>query len=350
MCGQVRRQGHRLIQKIDRIHRHATNAPIVSVLIPVYNVEQYLADCLDSVINQSLTQIEIICVNDGSTDHSGCILDEYAQKDSRIKVIHKEDNEGLLLARKTAVEAASGAYILFVDSDDYIDSELCAFAEKITRNEFADIIQFGADVCDYSNDMKKVAWLRRVLMPADTELYSTDVLKEAYVSRSYATILWGKLYKTALCKKAYADLPDIHCYVGEDIYTYFYLAHYARSYKGIPTRAYYTYRHGLGVTNSDTMSVEKFELYCAMAKFEKYTYEKLISESSNPALMEAYNGMVRRISTDCCNIYANRIRKEDQPAALKMLITYWGNSQIGNETAQKMLGISLSQCQDGQAE
>lgn len=60
--------------------------------------------------------------------------------------------------------------------------------------------------------------------------------------------------------------------------------------------------------------------------------------------------MVRRISTDCCNIYANRIRKEDQPATLKMLITYWGKSQIGNETAPKMLGISLSQYQDGQAE
>ena len=74
----------------------------VSVLIPVYNTEQYLRGCLDSVISQTLTDLEIICVNDGSTDHSGDILQEYAGRDRRIQIIEKQNNEGLLLARKTA--------------------------------------------------------------------------------------------------------------------------------------------------------------------------------------------------------------------------------------------------------
>ena len=344
LSGHVQRQGHRVIQKIDRLNRHAENLPIISVLIPVYNVAPYLRDCLDSVINQSMKEIEIICVDDGSTDSSGSILDEYAGKDHRIKVIHKRKNEGLLLARKSAVEAAVGEYLLFVDSDDCIDSNLCAFAEEITKTEYADIIQFGANVCDYSNNEKKVAWLRRALMPIDKELSSSDVLKEAYVSRSYITSLLGKLYKTALCKKAYADLPDTHCYVGEDIFTYFFLAHYAQSYKGIPTQAYYTYRHGLGVTNTETMPLEKFELYCSMAKFDRYIYDRLICESTDSALLESYAGMVRRIATDCCNIYAYRMRDEDKDAALKMLISYWGDSPIANEAAQKILGFPLRQC------
>ena len=344
LSDQIQRQGHRVIQKIDRINRHAQNLPIISVLIPVYNVEAYLRQCLDSIVNQSFKDIEIICVNDGSTDGSGQILDEYAEKDCRIKVIHKPNNEGLLLARKTAVEVAVGEYLLFVDSDDLIDLNLCAFAEEITRSEYADIIQFGAGVYDYANDEKKASWLRRVLMPSDKRFSAPEILTEAYVSRSYVTSLWGKLYKTELCKKAYADLPDTHCYVGEDIFTYFFLAHHAQSYKGIPTRAYYTYRHGLGVTNMETMPVEKFELYCNMAYFDRYIYDRLIHESNDQALKESYDGMVRRLATDCCNIYANRMKEKDKEAALKILVSHWADSAIANEVSQKILGFSLCEC------
>ena len=340
---EVQRQGHRVLQALDRPNRYAANAPILSVLIPVYNVETYLRECLDSVVNQSMKEIEIICVDDGSADSSGDILDEYARKDTRVKVIHKEENEGLLLARKAAVEAASGEYLLFVDADDLIAPDLCAFAEEITRNEYADIIQFGADVRDYSNNAVKTAWLRRILMPAPRELTAKEILQEAYVSRSYGTSLVGKLYKSNLCKKAFSALPDTYCYVGEDIFTYFYLAYYAQSYKGIPTRAYYTYRHGLGVTNTDVMPLKKFELYCSMATFVKAIYDQLVRESTDPSLLESYNAMVRRVSEDCCRIYASRICEEDKAGAWKLLTSYWGDNPIAEGSAKKILGISLTQ-------
>ena len=169
-----------------------------------------MRDCLDSVVRQSMKELEIICVDDGSTDGSLQILEEYAEKDTRVKVIHKEKNEGLLLARKTAVNAASGAYFLFVDSDDYIGPDLCAFAEEITRTESADIIQFGAEVCDSSHDAAKAAWLKHRITPAPKALASGEILREAYVNRSYTTTLWGKLYKSDLCKKAYQALPDVY--------------------------------------------------------------------------------------------------------------------------------------------
>ena len=103
------------------------NNPKISVIIPVYNVEKYLSECLDSVVNQTLRDIEIICINDGSTDNSLSILKEYASKDSRIKIIDKE-NQGQGYARKVGLDKASGEYILFCDSDDYY-SELIAFEE-----------------------------------------------------------------------------------------------------------------------------------------------------------------------------------------------------------------------------
>ena len=93
--------------------------PCVSVVIPVYNVEKYLIRCLESVILQTYRNLEIVLVDDGSTDNSGKICDEYAERDSRIKVIHKE-NGGLSDARNVGIKSASADYIVFIDSDDYV--------------------------------------------------------------------------------------------------------------------------------------------------------------------------------------------------------------------------------------
>ena len=112
--------------------------PKVSVIIPVYNTEQYLRECLDSVVNQTLKDIEIICVNDGSTDNSGRILEEYAEKDSRIKVIHKE-NTGSANSRNVGIEIATGEYLGFIDSDDYISKNYFQELYKSALNNMADI-------------------------------------------------------------------------------------------------------------------------------------------------------------------------------------------------------------------
>lgn len=100
---------------------------LVSIIVPVYNVEKYLERCLDSLISQTLKEIEVICINDGSTDSSGQILSRYAQKDNRIRVINQE-NAGLSAARNTGLNVAKGEFIGFVDSDDWIDKD---FYEKL---------------------------------------------------------------------------------------------------------------------------------------------------------------------------------------------------------------------------
>lgn len=100
----------------------------ISVIIPIYNVEQYLSKCLDSVINQTYKNLEIICVNDCSPDNSSQILEQYAQKDNRIKVINRDKNGGLSATRNTGMDIAAGEYIYFIDSDDWIHS---GFIEKM---------------------------------------------------------------------------------------------------------------------------------------------------------------------------------------------------------------------------
>ena len=99
-----------------------TNELLVSVIIPVYNVSRYLPQCFESVISQTYRNLEIIVIDDGSTDDSGSICDQYAEKDDRIHVIHT-DNRGLASARNLGLENVSGKYILFIDSDDWIEPQ-----------------------------------------------------------------------------------------------------------------------------------------------------------------------------------------------------------------------------------
>ena len=115
--------------------------PKVSVIIPVYKVEKYLEECLDSVLAQTLHDIEVIAVNDGSPDRCPQILDDYAAKDSRITVIHKE-NAGVSAARNAAYPLIRGEYTLIIDSDDYIDKTLCEKAVTIADRERADMTLF----------------------------------------------------------------------------------------------------------------------------------------------------------------------------------------------------------------
>ena len=98
--------------------------PKVSIIVPIYNVEPYLRQCLDSLVNQTYNNIEIICVDDGSVDVSGTILDEYAKVDNRIIAMHIVNN-GVSSARNTALAIASGQYIRFVDGDDWIEPDSC---------------------------------------------------------------------------------------------------------------------------------------------------------------------------------------------------------------------------------
>lgn len=119
------------------------NQPLISVIIPVYNVEDYLRECVDSVINQTYKNLEIILVDDGSTDSSGKICDDYAEKDERIAVIHQK-NGGLSAARNAGLDKSSGEYIYFLDSDDYVADNTFETLLSIAEKDNSDIVFFDA--------------------------------------------------------------------------------------------------------------------------------------------------------------------------------------------------------------
>ena len=126
------------------------NLPKVSIIIPIYNVEKYLRECLDSVINQTLKDIEIICVDDGSTDNSLSILREYAQKDNRIIVVNQK-NQGAAVARNSGIKIAKGEYVCFIDSDDYYPAN--DVLEILYKNAIENgVLICGGELAKFTND------------------------------------------------------------------------------------------------------------------------------------------------------------------------------------------------------
>lgn len=144
----------------------------VSVIVPVYNTEKYIRECMDSIINQTLKDIEIICVDDGSPDNSGKILDEYAQKDNRIHVIHQK-NAGVSAARNRGIAEAKGEYIKFVDSDDFISNETCQICYDKSKEYDADIVVHDVE----ENNVLNKPQFDRITMSSCFILFKADLIK-----------------------------------------------------------------------------------------------------------------------------------------------------------------------------
>jgi glycosyltransferase involved in cell wall biosynthesis len=165
-------------------------APLISVIVPVYNVEEYIDACMISVIHQTYTNLEIILIDDGSTDNSGHICDEYAKSDTRIVVQHQQ-NAGLGMARNTGLDFCHGEYLFFVDSDDYIDDDLIQILfENMCRYD-ADIISCYYTKCYIMDHVgTSDGEYHQQVIYENREKLLVDLLLD-YVPHA----VWGKLYK-----------------------------------------------------------------------------------------------------------------------------------------------------------
>ena len=202
-------------------------SPLVSIIVPIYNVEQYLPACLDSLVNQTLQDIEIICVNDGSTDNSASVVRDYMQQDARIRLI-EQDNQGLSAARNAGIRNANGKYLQFLDADDIL------LPDKLTK-QVQELEQTNADVCvchhamftntptniwdnKFSNaayDLTKKGfvynWGRTFVIAIHSGLFRTDFMRENHLFfDEHVRALEDWLFWTALAYRqaTFWELPD----------------------------------------------------------------------------------------------------------------------------------------------
>ena len=165
---------------------------LITIGIPIYNVSLYLSECLDSILSQTYTNLEIILVDDGSMDNSGEIADKYAELDQRVRVVHKK-NEGLAAARNTVASLAKGEFITFIDSDDLV-------SKRYVANLYRLIIEYKSDMASIAfQKFVKMQEIEEVQLTPQIKFYeSDDIIK---YSLGIPNQTWGKIYKTNLIKE-----------------------------------------------------------------------------------------------------------------------------------------------------
>ena len=206
----------------------------ISVVVPVYNVEKYVETCIQSILDQTYTDFELILVDDGATDTSGTICDNFAAKDNRIIVIHKK-NGGLSDARNTGIQQASGKYLIFVDSDDFIEKNTLQDTFLLAEQHQADVVVFGyyADVLNKNGAIqshknsgkdniladpisiaKQVVFLKRnfVFDSSCNKLYLTDVIKKNNIWMPKGEIFEDTAFNTALLPHINKMIITSNCY------------------------------------------------------------------------------------------------------------------------------------------
>lgn len=231
----------------------------ISIVVPVYNVEKYLSECIESILNQTFKDFELILVDDGSKDSSGYICDDYARKDSRINVIHKK-NGGLSDARNVGIKASKGEYLGFVDSDDCIEREMFQKLYEAIEKYEADI-----SICSFGliNDEGKVG---EIFFDYENEAIISPILAQEKYFEGYAqsmlyTVAWNKLYKKSLFDNIAYPVGKLH----EDEFTTFRLLYKSERIVYIPYCGYlYRCRNE---SIMDQFNAKRFDL------FDSYIYK-----------------------------------------------------------------------------
>lgn len=235
---------------------------LVSIVLPIYNVEKYLPKCLDSIVNQTYKNIEVICVNDGSPDNSDDIVKKYAEKDERIILINQK-NQGLSGARNTGIQAANGEFIMFLDSDDWIDEGTCQSAVEQIKKENAQLVlwSYMREFPDKSipKDIFGVSAQKAIVFENDSmknlhRRIAGLTGEELSVPENADSVVtaWGKLFRTEIIKDNDLTFTDTKiigtedalfnleafCYIKKAVFINEYFNHYRKDNETSLTRKY----------------------------------------------------------------------------------------------------------------
>ena len=218
------------------------NCELISIIVPVYNVEVYLEKCLNSIINQTYGNIEIILINDGSTDNSGKICDKYAKIDERVVVIHKE-NGGVSSARNAGLKVAKGNFVGFVDPDDWI-------AEDMYEKLYLEIKKFNANisVCKFKRVMDRKNFIKRKNCFDAITLNSIDSMYFMLTSiEGYGCAVWNKLYRVDFLKRN--SIFTTNSMISEDVSFELQEVYFANKIVSLPVITYNYYRRGISANS-----------------------------------------------------------------------------------------------------
>lgn len=232
-----------------------------TVIVPVYNTEKYLMGCLDSIINQTYTNFEVILVDDGSTDFSGKICDAYAQKYDFIRAIHQE-NAGVSAARNVGLDNACGDWIVFVDSDDVIEPDMLAVVRKAIFRTRADLFHFNTRIIDEKRNVldERIFTAENDCLNCENEEIKFKYFFYQLMQYKGGWEVWTRVFKKSLIDKNHLRFYPMESVFAEDfLFTFQYTLYARRMY--VICNILYNYVHRNGSLTNDTVSDEKNFIY-----------------------------------------------------------------------------------------
>ena len=240
---------------------------LISIIVPVYKVEEYLARCVDSILSQSYRQLEIILVDDGSPDASGEICDAYAQRDDRIKVIHKI-NGGLSDARNAGIAQASGSYLTFLDSDDWIHESYITYLYELLKVNDADI-----SLCNFLKTTKEEVPVEPI--QGSEAVLSNEAVLERYIDlgddfHPQLVMACGKLFKAKLFDTIRFPVGRLH----EDEFTTYKLFHFAKKSVLSTKPLYYYWQREDSIMGLGFKTKNKMDYLDALAERASFFHDK----------------------------------------------------------------------------
>ncbi|MDR0312085.1 MAG: glycosyltransferase [Treponema sp.] len=237
--------------------------PKISVIVNVYNVEKYLNTCIDSILNQTFKDFECILIDNCSLDNCPQICDEYERKDKRIKVIHKKQNDGLPQARNTGVEASKGIYILFVDSDDWLEHDMLEKMYNKAIKENCDLVE-----CNLFNNIDNFQ-----IIDITPELYDKMLIfKHIIMYWRYSPSVWDKLIKREIYNKV--NFP-IQNYIEDRVIT-IQTIYYSEKIGYVPDCLYHYRKHSKSMCNSQKQADRTIDEYYNFIMILNFLKEKKI--------------------------------------------------------------------------
>lgn len=309
--------------------------PKISIVIPAYNVGNYLQECLDSVRNQTFSDIEAIVVNDASPDNVGEVAAQAAAQDARIRVVTNNPNMGTHRTRMAGVENASGEYTFFLDGDDALKPDMCEqLAAEIDKHP-VDVLHFGLTVVATNdlleNERQAFETFNNTPTPDST---GEDIVRDIFdESRGYK-VDWRvtqRLYKTSLLKKAFAAMTRDRLGRSQDGYECFVVSAFAQSYHSCKDCRGYIYYYGRGISGTNMINAAKYARYCGHFKADFNAAYEFADAQRSEMLHDCAQGFQRKATEILANDWKVRVPEEEKAEAAKQMEAVFGPAITGRE-------------------
>lgn len=311
-------------------------SPVFSIIIPVYNDARFLNRTIRSWVSQTFKQIEIIMIDDGSTDESADIINEWAQKDNRIRIITLTQNVGPWTARNYGVEKANGRYIMFCDADDSVVLNTCEVLYKDLQSKPVDILQFGTKIINVNGLPKdRMNYMQRFLASYPYPLKGKEILLKCFQETKYRWNLCNKVFSAALCRKALLNREQVRLTYAEDALAYFMIAYYARSYRSHKGDPLYCYYYGRGITGQIREDRKTFREVCDAALVVKQMRAFLALEKAGASYESAVRSFEKIFLRNSVNHFLNHVEEADKGICFDKLIDKWPASDVLTQLASK---------------